>query len=420
VNLAERSEAELEVETVRADFPALASGTAFFDAPGGTQTPRQVGEAIATALASPLSNRGLDNPAQRNAEEIVQGARRALADFTGAEPGGVVFGRSATQLTFDLSRALAREWSAGDEVVVSRLDHDANIRPWVIAAEAVGARVRWADFDVESTELRLEHLAPLLSDRTRLVAVTGASNLLGTRPDVAALAAAVHDVGALFWVDAVHLAAHQRIDRAALGADFLVCSPYKFLGPHHGVLVADPDRLAGIRPDKLLPSTDAVPERFELGTLPYELLAGTTAAVDYLAGLGGLGGSGGTRPDRLDAAFRRLHRHELTLQRRLETGLAVLGARVHSRARVRTSTVLFDLPGHPGAEVARQLAARGVNAPAGTFYAVETSRHLGLGDTGAVRVGLAPYSDASDVDRLLGGLADLAGAAAPTRAGPVG
>lgn len=387
---------------LRADFPALDSGIAFFDAPGGTQMPRQVTEAIAASMRAPLSNRGRVDPAQRNADEIVVGARRALADLTGAQEAGVVFGRSATQLTFDFARALAKRWRPADEVVVTRLDHDANIRPWVIVAERAGLTVRWAEFDCDTAELRPEHVVPLLSERTRLVAVTGASNLLGTRPDVPALAAATHAAGAELWVDAVHLAAHARIDVTALGADFAVCSPYKFLGPHHGVLIADPARLAQIDSDKLLPSSDAVPERFELGTLPYELLAGTTAAVDYLADLIR---SDGSRADRLSRAFALLDAHELALRNRLEAGLTDLGATIYSRARERTSTVLFDLPGHQAADVSRHLAEDRINAPAGHFYAIEASRHLGLGDRGAVRVGLAPYSDTEDVDRLLSSLA---------------
>ncbi|MDN5803168.1 MAG: cysteine desulfurase-like protein [Microlunatus sp.] len=389
-----------DVARVRADFPALESGLAFFDAPGGTQTPIQVSETIATALRAPLSNRGLDNPAQRNADQIVVEARAALGDFLGNPAEAVVFGRSATQLTMDFAHTLARRWLPGDEVVVTRLDHDANIRPWLIAAARVGATVRWVDFDPTTAELDLDQLAASLTERTRVVAATGASNLVGTIPDLPAIAGLAHSVGALFWVDGVHLAAHARIDRVALGADVVVCSPYKFCGPHLGVLAADPALLAELRPDKLLPSADAVPEQFELGTLPYELLAGTTAAVDFLADLGG----GGTRTHRLDSAFARLHAHEHALQSRLETGLAERGAILYSRAERRTSTVLFDLPGRAASEVALALAAVGVTAPAGHFYALEASRHLGLGDRGAVRAGLAPYTDASDVDQLLTGL----------------
>ncbi len=396
----------LDLDRVRADFPALQAGLAFFDAPGGTQTPTPVIEAISRTLAGPLSNRGPGNLAQRNAEAVVQAARRAIADLTGGVPGGVVFGRSATQLTFDFARTLSRSWGPGDEVVVSRLDHDANIRPWVLAAEQRGASIRWVDFDPTTGELDPAAVAAVLSDRTRLVALTAASNLIGTEPDVAAVAAAVHGVGALLWVDGVHYAAHTFVDVAALGCDFFVCSPYKFFGPHHGALVADPDLLAGLQPDKLLPSSDAVPERFELGTLPYEVLAAAAAAVDYLAGLAGSDPSA-PRRDRIAAALAAADEHEFRLVGRIEEGLDALGATRYSRARRRTSTLLFDLPRTAAPDVTAALAAQGVNAPAGHFYAVEASRHLGLADRGAVRVGLAPYNDDADVDRLLAGLASL-------------
>ncbi len=275
----------LDVDAIRAQIPALKSGSARFDAPGGTQTPQPVIDAVAEALAHPLANRGRTTEGERNADGIVTDARGALADLLGVDPRGVVFGRSATQLAYDLSRTLARTWQPGDEVVVTRLDHDSNIRPWVQAAEAAGATVRWADFDPATGELLPEHIEAVLSPRTRLVAVTAASNLIGTVPDVAAVARLAHGVGALLHVDAVHYASHAVVDLAALGADTLVCSPYKFLGPHLGVLAARPEFLETLRPDKLLPSSDAVPERFELGTLPYELLAGARAAVDFLAGL---------------------------------------------------------------------------------------------------------------------------------------
>src|SRR5947209_6519090 len=208
-----------------------------------------------------------------------------MADLLGADPRGVVFGRSATQLTFDLARTLAGTWGPGDEIVVTRLDHDANIRPWVLAAESVGATVRWAPFDPTTGELTADDVAGELTGATRLVAVTGASNLLGTRPPLGEIGALVHGAGGLLAVDGVHLTAHAPVDVTALGADFYTCSPYKFLGPHCGVLAGRPELLERLQPVKLLPSTDAVPERFELGTLPYELLAGTTAAVEFLAAL---------------------------------------------------------------------------------------------------------------------------------------
>lgn len=404
---------------LRADFPALRSGEAYFDAPGGTQTPRQVGEAIAATLTGPLSNRGRAAISQRNADDAVAAFRTAMADYLGADPRGIVHGRSATQLTYDFSRALAKAWHPGDEVVVSRLDHDANVRPWLQAAKARGAVVRWLDFDPGTAEIDPADLDALLSDRTRLVAFTGASNLLGTIPDVARLAAAARAAGALVYLDAVHAAAHAALSLAELGVDFLVCSPYKFLGPHCGVLAAAPPTLEALMPDKLAPATDEVPERFELGTLPYEALAGVTAAVDYLAGVaerlsprsdgaaGGRAGAPATRRARLEVAFAAIGRHEERLRRAIESGLVGLpGVTSWSRARRRTPTLLLTFDGLGAATVAASLQRRGVVAPAGNFYALETARHLGLGEAGGLRVGVAPYTDDADVERLLGALAE--------------
>ncbi|MHB9755061.1 cysteine desulfurase-like protein [Streptomyces sp. BYX5S] len=396
----------LDIAAVRAQIPALKSGTARFDAPGGTQTPGPVVDAVAAALSAPLANRGQTTEGERNADRIVAESRAALADLLGTTPGTVVFGRSATQLVYDLSRMLAKTWGPGDEVVVTRLDHDSNIRPWIQAAEAAGATVRWADFDPGTGELRPEHLKAVLSERTRLVAVTAASNLVGTRPDLPALAALAHEAGALFHVDAVHYASHAAVDLAALGADTLVCSPYKFLGPHLGVLTGRAELLESLRPDKLLPSSDAVPERFEMGTLPYELLAGARAAVDFLAALDTE--ARGSRRERLIASFAALEEHENALRQRMEEGLAALGGITqYARAELRTPTLLFTVEGHSPAEVSRHLADHGIDAPAGSFYALEASRRLGLGDTGGVRVGLAPYSSREDVERLLTALETL-------------
>ncbi|WP_104522725.1 cysteine desulfurase-like protein [Blastococcus atacamensis] len=397
-----------DVAALRACFPSLASGTAHFDGPGGTQVPEAVAGAVATTLTSPISNRGSVTAAERFADETVLAARSAMADLLGADPGGVVFGRSATALTFDLARTLAAGWGPGDEVVVTRLDHDANIRPWVLAAEAAGATVRWAAFDPATGELTADDVSAVLTARTRLVAVTGASNLIGTRPPLAEIAERVHAAGALLAVDGVHLTAHSPVDLAALGADFYTSSPYKFLGPHCGVLAAAPATLERLRPAKLLPSTDAVPERFEQGTLPYELLAGTTAAVDFLAAV--VPGPG-PRREQLVASMTAIEEHEDRLRERLEDGLAALpGARLWSRAAHRTPTLLVTFEGRDATAAYRFLAARGVNAPAGNFYAIEASRWLGLGDTGGLRVGLAPYSDADDIDRLVTGLREwLAG-----------
>lgn len=400
-----------DVARIRSMFPSLESGWAHFDGPGGTQTPRAVGDAVASVLTGPLSNRGTVGESEERAEAAVHGFRLAMADLLDAHPRGIVHGRSATQLVYDFSRHLSRDWREGDEVIVTRLDHDANVRPWVQAAEQRGATVRWADFDPATAELPTDAVTGLLSDRTRVVAVTGASNLIGTMPDVPAIAAAAHEAGALVFVDGVHLTAHELPDVEELGSDFFVCSPYKFLGPHCGVLAASPDRLEQIVPDKLLPATNAVPERFEFGTLPYEQLAGATAAVDVLAGLDPeAADAAASRRERLAASYAALHEHEERLRARLEAGIAELpGVDVRSRAARRTPTLLATFDGHAASEVTRSLAERKVLAPSGNFYALEASRHLGLGDAGALRMGLAPYTDESDVDRLLEGLASALG-----------
>ncbi|WP_153397607.1 cysteine desulfurase-like protein [Ornithinicoccus halotolerans] len=393
----------LDVPAIRDRFPALAEGAAHFDGPGGSQTPVDVAEAVAATLTSAIANRGLVTTAERRAERIVHEARDAVADLVAGPAEGVVFGRSMTALTMDLARALSRDWAEGDEVVVTSLDHDANIRPWVIAAGRAGATVRWAEFDPATGELDPQAVAAQLSDRTRVVAVTGAANLIGTRPDVPEISRLAHEVGALVHVDGVHLSAHAPVDMARLGADVFACSPYKFCGPHLGVQVGRPELLEQVRPDKLLPATDQVPERFELGTLPYELLAGTTAAVDFLAGLEGT--AVGSRRTRLVASVTALEEQEDRLRARIESGLAAVeGLTCYSRAVRRTPTLLFEVEGVASAELSRELAAAGVNAPAGSFYALEASRRLGLGDGGAVRVGLAPYNDDADVDRLLEGV----------------
>ncbi|HET6561216.1 MAG TPA: cysteine desulfurase-like protein [Marmoricola sp.] len=396
----------LDVARVRRQFPALDEGIAYFDGPGGTQVPAPVADAMARAMTSGVSNRGSVTVSERRAEEVVATARGAVADLLGCDAGGVVFARSMTQATYDLSRALAKKWAPGDEVVVTRLDHDANIRPWVQAASSAGADVRWVGFDPASGDLTVDDVRAELSDRTKVVAVTGASNVLGTRPDLPAIAEAVHEVGALLYVDGVHLTPHAPVDVGSLGADFYACSPYKFFGPHLGLVVAAPELLAGIHPDKLLPSSDAVPERFELGTLPYELLAGTTAAVDFIAGLAS---DAGGRRSRVVASMRAVEDHEERLLDRLLEGLrGIAGVRLHGSPKRRTPTVFFSVDGRGGQDVSEHLAATGVNAPASAFYAIEASRWMGLGDSGAVRAGLAPYTSTDDIERLLAGVAEIA------------
>ena len=311
-----------------------------------------------------------------------------------------------TELTFDMARTLAATWEPGDEVVVTRLDHDANIRPWVIAAAAVGATVRWAEFDPASAELTEDDVAAVLS--AAHPAGGGHRGVEPARhPAAGARRSPTSRTPSARWSTSTGCTTPRTPPwtSSALGADFYACSPYKFLGPHCGVLAADPALLETLRPDKLAPSTDAVPERFELGTLPYELLAGTTAAVDFLAAIGN---GPGSRRERLLVSMAALEAYEDGLRARIEAGLAELpGITVYSRAAHRTPTLLLGMGGREQ-EAYAFLAARGVNAPAGSFYALEASRRLGLGDTGALRVGLAPYVDDTDVDRLLEALSAFA------------
>ncbi len=395
----------LDVPSIRAAFPALAGGVAYFDGPGGSQVPYQVAEAVAAALRSGISNRGTVTTAERRADSIVHDARRALGDLLGADPRGVVIGRSMTQLTYDLARTLAAGWTLGDEVVVSRLDHDANIRPWVHAARLAGATVRWAELDVATGELPVEAVTSLLSERTRMVAVTGASNLLGTRPDTVAISDAAHAVGALVQVDGVHLTPHAPVDAPGTGADFFVCSPYKFFGPHLGVLAADPQLLERLDPPRLLPQTDAVPERYELGTLPYELLAGVSAAVDFIAELAA---GSGSRRERLLASMAAVEAHEDELFGALLRGMAEIGGvRLYGHPARRTPTALFTVGDRSPADVHQRLADQAINVPGGSFYALEAAQRLGLGEAGGNRAGLAPYTSGDDVRRLVAAVAEL-------------
>ncbi|MBU2601553.1 MAG: cysteine desulfurase-like protein [Actinobacteria bacterium] len=386
--------------SIRDEFPALREGAAHFDAPGGSLIPTVVAEAVRGTLESAVCQRGSITIAERRTDDIVLAARRAVADLLGAAPGGVVFGRSMTQLTFDFSRTLAQSWRAGDEIVVSRLDHDANIRPWLYAAKSAGVEVRWAEFDPATSEITVEDVEKHLSDHTRLVAITAASNLIGTRPPIKEIAEKAHERGALLYVDGVHNTAHAFVDVTYMGADFYTCSPYKFCGPHCGVMVASPALLETLTPDKLLPSVNSVPERFELGTLPYELMAGTTATVDFLAGLGGPSSS--SRRARLEGSMAAMGKHEDELRGIIEGGLAEHPRiTVYSRAQLRTPTLLFTVDGMEPREVSARLGLYNINAPAGNFYALEASRRLGLGEDGGIRLGLAPYSSTDDVDRLL-------------------
>ena len=395
-----------DVHKIRSHFPSLNTGLAFFCGPGGSQVPDVVGAAIANAITKPISNRNTNTESEKNAEEIVLGFRQAVGDLIDVDPRGVVYGRSWTQLSYDFSRTLAKNWGPGDEVVVSRLDHDSNVRPWIQAAEAVGATVRWAEIDLETTELTVAAVEAVLSSKTKLVAVTGAGNTIGTRPDLKAIGVAVHKVGALFYVDGVHLTPHAAISAKEIGADFFGLSFYKLMGPHCAALAASPALLETLNNDKLLPATSAVPERFEFGTLPYELMAGCIAAIDFIAEMAP--GNGSTRREKIVNSMNALEKYEDGLLEYLESSVKALpGVVMYGHAKHRTPTIYFSCTGHSSADIYAAMASKGVTLPASNFYALEVSRKLGLGDAGALRAGLAPYSIKDDVDRLVAGLKEI-------------
>ena len=395
-----------DVHKIRSHFPSLNTGLAFFCGPGGSQVPDVVGAAIANAITKPISNRNTNTESEKNAEEIVLGFRQAVGDLIDVDPRGVVYGRSWTQLSYDFSRTLAKNWGPGDEVVVSRLDHDSNVRPWIQAAEAVGATVRWAEIDLETTELTVAAVEAVLSTKTKLVAVTGAGNTLGTRPDLKAIGMAVHKVGALIYVDGVHLTQHAAISAKEIGADFFGLSFYKLMGPHCAALAASPALLETLNNDKLLPATSAVPERFEFGTLPYELMAGCIAAIDFIAEMAP--GNGSTRREKIVNSMNALEKYEDGLLEYLESSVKALpGVVMYGHAKHRTPTIYFSCTGHSSADIYAAMASKGVTLPASNFYALEVSRKLGLGDAGAWRAGLAPDSIKDDVDRLVGGLKEI-------------
>jgi cysteine desulfurase family protein (TIGR01976 family) len=407
-----------DVSVVRASYPALLDGYAYLDGAAGTQVPEPVIQAIAGAYRAGLGNQGGAFPASRRSDAIVDEFRSAVADLVGGDPAGVIGGPNMTTLTYRLAGALSATWRPGDEVVLSKLDHDANVRPWVQAAARAGATVRWAEVDTGTGELPVEQYDGLVGERTRLVAVTAASNVLGTRPDVAAIAAKAHDAGALTYVDGVHATAHGPVDVRALGADFYATSAYKWSGPHIGAVVADPALLETLRPDKLAPAPDDVPARFEAGTSALADLAGVAAAVEHLAGLDSA--ATGTRRQRLLTSLAAAEAHELRLFETMLGGLESLphvttyGAacepyRDHSgKPARRTATAYFTVAGHTPREVAEHLASRRVNVWNGHNYAWEVTAALGIRERGsAVRAGLVHYNDRADVDRLLEAVAEL-------------
>ena len=377
----------------RTRFPGLADGWARLDGAAGTQMVDDAIEEMAAWMRSGHNaNQGGAFQAAQRTDALVTEARASVAHLLGATPDGVVFGPSMTALTMRFSAAVGRTLEAGDEIVCTRLDHDANVAPWLIAAERAGAQVRFAEPDRETLELPAANVEAVVSDRTRWVAVTAASNAVGTIPDLPGIVAAARSAGARVFVDAVHATPHRPIDVAALGSDALACSAYKWFGPHIGILWARPELLADLTPDKLRPSPDTVPDRWELGTLPFESLVGVRAAADFLLHL-----------DREE-----LRAHEDRLLAQMVEGLGALGGvTVHGAARHRTATVMFTVDGHSSHDVAAHLARAEVAVWHGNYYALELSRWLGLEPDGALRAGVVAYNDRDDVDRLLEAVAEL-------------
>jgi cysteine desulfurase family protein (TIGR01976 family) len=378
----------------RTRFPGLDDGWARLDGAAGTQMVDDAIEEMAAWMRSGHSanSHGAFRAAERT-DALVAEARASVARLLGAATEGVVFGPSMTALTMRFSAAVGRTLQPGDEIVCTRLDHDANVAPWLIAAARAGAEVRFAEPDRETLELPASAVEAVLSPRTRWVAVTAASNAVGTIPDLQGIVEAAHGAGARVFVDAVHATPHRAIDVAALDCDALACSAYKWFGPHIGILWARPAILGDLTPDKLRPAPDDVPDRWELGTLPFESLVGVRAAADFVL-----------RLDREE-----LRSHEDRLLARMVEGLGGLGGvTVHGAARDRTATVMFTVAGRSSHDVAAHLARAEVAVWHGNYYALELLRWLGLEPDGALRAGVVAYNDRDDVDRLLEAVAELA------------
>jgi cysteine desulfurase family protein (TIGR01976 family) len=396
----------LDVARLRADFPALdGDAPSRFDGPGGTQVPRAVIEAMGEVLVHANANSHWEFPASRAVDRLLDGSREAFATFLGAHPDEVVFGANMTTLTFHVARGLARGWREGDEIIVTELDHHGNVAPWQAVADERGLVLRWLPLDPTSGQLQLERLPSLLGPRTRLLAIGAASNALGTVVDVASAARLAHAAGALVFVDAVHYAPHRLIDVSALGADLLACSPYKFYGPHLGVLWGRYDLLARIDAPRLIPQPQEPPERLQLGTASFEAIAGATAALGWLAEVGG--GSGALTREALGAAFDALHARETILFGRLWEGLGALpGVRRFGPppGDARTGTVSITATRVGPAELAVRLAEAGCWASHGNFYAWTAAERCGVQPDGWLRLGLAAYTSDDDVSRVLAAL----------------
>lgn len=404
-----------DVSRVRALYPALADGWAYLDGAAGTQVPRSVIDAESATYAAGIGNHGAYFAASKRSDAASRAAREGIVDLVGAPSvEGVALGPSMTALTYRFADGLSKTWRPGDEVVVTRLDHDANVRPWVQAAARAGATVKWAVPTLPDVELPVEAVTAQLSERTRLVAVTAASNVIGTRPEVRAIADAAHAVGALVYVDGVHATPHVPVDVAALGADFYATSAYKWSGPHLATVVGDPALLATVMPDKLASSSDDVPDRFEYGTSPFAQHAGMAAAVDHVAGLAEVAGAaaapaGASRRERILASMAAVEAYEQALLTRMIDGLTAMDhVERFGSPRSQAPTIWFRVRGMTPDEVAEHCAKAEVNVWSGHNYAWELAGLLGIRDSGsAVRASLSVYTSAEDVDRLVAAVGQL-------------
>ncbi|MGB8328060.1 MAG: cysteine desulfurase-like protein [Steroidobacteraceae bacterium] len=403
------------IDTVRSHFPALASGAVFLDNPAGTQVPRQVIAAVSAAMTGAASNLGGFFQASQAADAIYERAHAAMAELLGGAAGReIVIGQSMTALTFQMSRSLGRNWHPGDEIIVTRMDHEGNVSPWLRLADDRGLTIRWLPFNRETWRIEPEDLKSLLTARTRLLALNYASNLTGSINPVAELTRIAHAAGALVYVDAVQFAPHGKTDVARLGCDFLVCSAYKFFGPHLGVLWGREALLADLYAYAVRCAPAELPKRHEPGTPQTELLAGLAASVDYLMWLGEQVGASGTRSEKIVAAYQAATAHEMPLAQQLIEelrgipGLRVQGITHPERRGDRVPTVSVTHPAHRSSALARALAAQGINVWSGHNYAVEIARQLGLDEQeGVLRIGLAHYNTAAEVERVVRSLRAL-------------
>ncbi|HEY0097871.1 MAG TPA: cysteine desulfurase-like protein [Pyrinomonadaceae bacterium] len=405
------------VEAIRAHFPALersygGHAVAYFDGPGGTQVPRAVVEAIADYLYGHNANTHWAYPASAETDALIEEARHALADFLNAAPNEIAFGANMTTLTFHLSRALGRQLNAGDEIVVTELDHHANVAPWQALADERGLRVRMAKMLPETGQLDWDDFSRLVNGRTRLVAIGAASNALGTISDVRRAVDLAHEVGALCFVDAVHFAPHQLVDVRALDCDFLACSAYKFCGPHLGVLYGKQELFESLDFPKLLPAPDTAPERVETGTQNHEGITGTAAAINFFASLAPAAAAANeSRRERLRTTFAALHARGSDLTAQLWQGLFdIKGVRLYGPlpGEPRTPTIAFTVKGVASTSVAQKLAALGLFLSHGDFYAATVVGRLGLGNEGLVRAGCACYTTQDEIERLIRGVREIA------------